>query len=67
MREEEILAEIIPFVILEPIVLPERLSRKEAEKDTVTMTGSPPDGDQIFSASGSIMRIAASSSRFCCR
>lgn len=33
MREEEILAEIIPFVILEPIVLPERLSRKEAEKD----------------------------------
>lgn len=35
MREEEILAEIIPFVILEPIVLPERLSRKgeESEKD----------------------------------
>ena len=33
MREEEILAEIIPFVILEPIVLPERLSRKEAGKD----------------------------------
>ena len=33
MREEEILAEIIPFVILEPIVLPERLNRKEAEKD----------------------------------
>ena len=33
MREEEILAEIIPFVILEPIVLPEHLSRKEAEKD----------------------------------
>ena len=33
MREEEMLAEIIPFVILEPIVLPERLSRKEAEKD----------------------------------
>ena len=35
MREEEILAEIIPFVILEPIVLPERLSRKGevSEKD----------------------------------
>ena len=33
MLEEEILAEIIPFVILEPTVLPERLSRKEAEKD----------------------------------